>query len=170
VYKNEPLYLEFAPAPLCGAQKSTLVLREEPEDSNEKIVFVKNLNFETTDAALKAHFSDASVQLVSAKIVRKEGQSLGYGFVEFRSAEHASWCLKNRQNSILDAHALKLSLSKRGEKVQKKQERKAKVVPRAKVNCSKTRSSRRARRSWCATWPSRRPGRTSRTSSKASPT
>lgn len=49
---------------------------------------------------------------MSAKIVRKNNLSQGYGFVEFQNQADVDWFLKNRQNTILDGHSLKLSTSK----------------------------------------------------------
>lgn len=70
-------------------------------------LFVKNLNFETTDAGFEQHFASAG-QLVSASISRKKGSGLsnGYGFVVYESAKAAEKAVKSLHNSILDAHCL----------------------------------------------------------------
>ena len=40
-------------------------------DVNSKILFIKNINFDTTDESFMEHFKKESKSLVSAKIVRK---------------------------------------------------------------------------------------------------
>ena len=99
------------------------------EDSNSKIpntVFVKNLNFDTSEQTLKALFKSVKAgKILSVKIVRNKQdglQSQGYGFVEFESEEGAKTAMKKLQNSVLDDHMLKLKLAKRdtGEAEKKK--------------------------------------------------
>lgn len=49
------------------------------------MLFVKNLNFETEVESLRKIFEKANVGLInSVKIVKKNGLSCGYGFVEFK--------------------------------------------------------------------------------------
>ncbi|KAG2451283.1 hypothetical protein HYH02_003889 [Chlamydomonas schloesseri] len=84
-------------------------------------IYVKNLAFATTDAALKKHFdkavSAAGGSLHSALVARKQGKdgatlSLGYGFVEVDSEAIASLVIKKLQGSMLDGHKLALQLSR----------------------------------------------------------
>lgn len=53
------------------------------------ILYVKNLNYETTEQALKQHVSRANVgDIRSVKIIKKkDGTSYGYGFIEFSQPE-----------------------------------------------------------------------------------
>jgi RNA recognition motif-containing protein len=44
--------------------------------------------------------------LVSTKIVRRDGLSLGYGFVEFATVEEAGKAIRRYQNLLLDEHNL----------------------------------------------------------------
>ncbi|CAG5132481.1 unnamed protein product [Candidula unifasciata] len=89
----------------------------EPEE--EATIFVKNLNFASTDEQLLQHFSKFG-QIHSATVAKKKdpktpGQllSMGYGFVQFMKKADAKEALKNLQNSELDGHNLELKMSNR---------------------------------------------------------
>lgn len=71
-FQHVPLYLEWAPeAVFAGEQGSSASAKpqaatqqeEEPEPSEEEVtsLFVKNINFDTTESALKRHFADAGI-------------------------------------------------------------------------------------------------------------
>lgn len=50
----------------------------------------------------------------SVKIIKdKNGNPLGYGFVEFSNKEAVLKAIKMHQNSLLDGHTLQLSVSKK---------------------------------------------------------
>ncbi|KAL6843718.1 hypothetical protein ACP4OV_026289 [Aristida adscensionis] len=141
-YKDTPLYLEWAPhnilSPTSAAvdedEKSEVgerivtkaivdqtmegVSAEEidPDRVESRSVFVKNLNFKTTDESLKQHFStklkSGSLKSVKVKKHVKNGKnvSMGFGFVEFDSVETATSVCKDLQGTVLDGHALILQL------------------------------------------------------------
>ncbi|KAJ3111200.1 hypothetical protein HDU96_005900 [Phlyctochytrium bullatum] len=78
-------------------------------------LFVKNLNFSTTEQGLRDAFADIS-GLRSVRIQTKvdsKGQrlSMGFGFIEFSSKESARQAMKVKQGYVLDGHALQLKLS-----------------------------------------------------------
>uniref|UniRef100_A0A453CRX0 RRM domain-containing protein n=1 Tax=Aegilops tauschii subsp. strangulata TaxID=200361 RepID=A0A453CRX0_AEGTS len=79
-------------------------------------VFVKNLNFKTTDESLKQHFSTklktGSLKSATVKKHIKKGKnvSMGFGFAEFDSVETATSVCKDLQGTVLDGHALILQL------------------------------------------------------------
>eukprot|EP00177_Eucheuma_denticulatum_P008066 GFKZ01014694.1.p1 GENE.GFKZ01014694.1~~GFKZ01014694.1.p1 ORF type:complete len:951 (+),score=200.65 GFKZ01014694.1:63-2915(+) len=105
---------------------------EAEEGLQSATVFVKNLNFDTRDAGLQAHFKKVlrkHSRLVdgmrSATVAMKRGGkgregerlSMGFGFLEFSSHAAAAEVVKVGQNSVLDGHTLQLRLSKQvGEK------------------------------------------------------
>lgn len=72
------------------------------------MIFVKNLNFNTTEEKLKFAFSESKAGKVqSVKIVRnKEDRSKGYGFVQFDSYAAAVKAMKMLQGIIIDEHSL----------------------------------------------------------------
>lgn len=83
-------------------------------------LFVKNLNFDSTEASLKAHFEAAGLEINSASIATKKDMkrqgmllSMGYGFVNFKTASTASEALKTLQHKMLDGHSLELKRSNR---------------------------------------------------------
>lgn len=140
-YKDAPLYLEWAPGNILSASSSLKtdaqkdvvgekdvkrVLVDQyvegiPEDNDpdrveSRSIFVKNLNFKTTDESLRKHFSEnlKSGQICSVKIKKhvKNGKnlSMGFGFIQFDSVETATSVCRDLQGSILEGHALILQL------------------------------------------------------------
>lgn len=129
VFKGTPIYLEWAPSNILDASTTKQIpssnnqTTEEGHDSNaqqedinaknQKTVFVKNLNYQTVEQALEDMLVNAKIYgYKSIKIVRKDNQSLGFGFVEFDTREDAERMIKDLQGYLLDNHALKLSLAK----------------------------------------------------------
>ncbi|XP_050680009.1 probable RNA-binding protein 19 [Leptidea sinapis] len=91
---------------------------EEPE--NNTTLFIKNLNFKTTEDMLRKHFSNCgkihNITIAKKKDPRNPGQflSMGYGFVQFYKKQQATEALKTLQGSTLDGKALELKRSERG--------------------------------------------------------
>ncbi|GFS21777.1 multiple RNA-binding domain-containing protein 1 [Elysia marginata] len=90
---------------------------EEPEDNTT--IFVKNLNFDTTNENLTKHFEKFgnlhSATVAKKKDAKRPGEllSMGYGFVQFMKKADAKEALKHLQNSVLDDHNLELKMSNR---------------------------------------------------------
>jgi RNA recognition motif-containing protein len=92
------LYLEWAPintfeksgAPTPPVKEDTKEPEavEPPQDTENKTIFVKNLNFETTEDVLKRHMESVG-DVASVKIISKNGQPMGFGFVEYMTARGA---------------------------------------------------------------------------------
>ena len=139
-FRDVPLYLEWAPlAAKLGELASTkndgdLKIAKD-EDTEEKwaddsltqaarpTIFVKNLNFSTSEEDLEAHVSAitedilavripkkvAPAKFVAGKVIREEKTlSMGFGFVEFRSKEAAMEVLERLQGKTLAGHPLEL--------------------------------------------------------------
>jgi len=97
-----PIYLEFAPdvfesvAKAEGKDDSESEIDDEKEAEKDEAkkrrqntVYVKNLNFNTTDEQLEEVFKKCNLKggkVISAKIVRDK-KSKGYGFVELDTNE-----------------------------------------------------------------------------------
>lgn len=133
-FKHLPLYLEWAP---IGAlkdkqqkQPSEKAVEPKEEKKEETVassepgeqctVFVKNLNFSTTEDTLADLFSKIG-KIKSASIARKQNMkdpskplSMGFGFVEFERPRNAQKAIKRLQHTELDSHKLELKLSHRG--------------------------------------------------------
>ncbi|KAL6500815.1 hypothetical protein OROGR_027323 [Orobanche gracilis] len=78
-----------------------------------RTLFVKNLNFQTTEESLRKHLNEhiKEGRLLSEKAFEKwENVSMGVGFVEFDSMETASNVCRDLQGTVLDGHALILQL------------------------------------------------------------
>ncbi|XP_004843785.1 probable RNA-binding protein 19 isoform X2 [Heterocephalus glaber] len=110
---------------------------QEEEEENESLpgctLFIKNLNFDTTEETLKEVFSKAgAVRSCSvSKKKNKEGAllSMGFGFVEYRKPEHAQKALRQLQGHVVDGHKLELRISERATRPALTSSRK-KQVPR----------------------------------------
>lgn len=142
-YKDAPLYLEWAPGNILSQKSTTkngekanaavgerdakrLILEQQLEGTSDmdidpdriesRSLFVKNLNFKTSDENLKKHFSSRveGGKILSVRIKKhlKNGKnvSMGFGFIEFDSVETATSVCKDLQGTILDGHALILQL------------------------------------------------------------
>ncbi|XP_059141800.1 probable RNA-binding protein 19, partial [Physella acuta] len=147
-FRSIPLYLEWAPMtvfvkPAAPSQekkednseeggreeekKATSSQEEKTEEKandeevpeEEATIFVKNLNFSTTDEQLLEHFKAIgniySATVSKKKDAKKPGEllSMGYGFVQFMKKTDAKEALKQLQNSMLDGHNLELKISNR---------------------------------------------------------
>lgn len=90
---------------------------EEPEP--DTTLFVKNLNFETTEESFKQHFEQcgkvhyATIAKKKDKTDPKKILSLGYGFVRFMYKKSLEKALKTLQQSVLDGKSLELKRSER---------------------------------------------------------
>ncbi|KAJ2705239.1 Multiple RNA-binding domain-containing protein 1 [Coemansia sp. IMI 203386] len=83
------------------------------------VLFVKNLDFDTTEETLRSVFSGVD-GLVSVVIRRKKDAkrpgkwlSMGFGFVEYNSAQAARQALQSFQGIEVDDHKLDIKLSDR---------------------------------------------------------
>ncbi|KAL1517600.1 hypothetical protein ABEB36_001341 [Hypothenemus hampei] len=144
-FKNVPLYLEWAPENALTEEKvknnESLPVEEspqpekseepEPEPEPDTTLFVKNLNFQTSDQLLKAHFEGCG-RLKSATVAMKKDPnnpgaklSMGYGFVQFYLKKSADEALKTLQQSVLDGKSLELKRSERAFKNEVKNTRKS---------------------------------------------
>ncbi|XP_059844270.1 probable RNA-binding protein 19 isoform X1 [Hypanus sabinus] len=138
-FQHVPLYLEWAPmdvfcTPVTEKKQtnkevqSDLAINEDDstiqEEENESIpgctLFVKNINFSTTEESLRKVFSKCG-SLKNCTISKKKSRtgsllSMGYGFVEYAKPEHANKALKLLQHTMLDDHQLELKISDRATK------------------------------------------------------
>lgn len=79
-------------------------------------MFVKNLNFDSSEEDFKNFLFEKKIKGVkNIKIVRINGKSQGYGFVEFDTSEEALEMMKEIQNCLFDKHILKLEISRKTE-------------------------------------------------------
>lgn len=142
-FKHVPLYLEWAPKIDLekientsndypgNVEKQKLEEEETEVDLGEvATIYVKNLNFSTTEDELKRFFEDhvgdvracrIPMKTSATKELKNDGinsnilkQSMGFGFVEFKSSVAAKKALKTQQGAMLDGHNLELSVSKSG--------------------------------------------------------
>jgi multiple RNA-binding domain-containing protein 1 len=142
-YHHVPLYLEWAPIQAVHSLKPTptTAARSSPKEAagkNERTegggarekgedeeggdystLFIKNLNFSTTEADLMNHLTSklainqGQIRTVSVPKKRK-GEvelSMGFGFVEFTSSSGASKMLPRINSSALDGHILEVKPS-----------------------------------------------------------
>merc|ERR1712012_709264 len=142
-FHNAPLYLEWAPDDTFfrphnndddtkqeteetevqedSKQDSKIADKTEVDSSEPELgstLFVKNLNFSTSDDELLEHFKSCG-QVHSANIATKKNfksdelLSMGYGFVTYVLKSSAEKALKTLQHSRLADHCLELKRSTR---------------------------------------------------------
>ncbi|XP_056002350.1 probable RNA-binding protein 19 isoform X2 [Ostrea edulis] len=149
-FQHVPLYLEWAPMEVFRSsvvketddsdkhKDSELPEKENDEDGSssdeeddetpepDSTLFVKNLNFTTTEEGLREKFKKCgkirAVSVAKKKDMKNPGKflSMGYGFVEFRQKESAMKALKELQHTNLDGHAVELKISNRTTLIQTK--------------------------------------------------
>lgn len=83
-------------------------------------MFIKNLNFSTTEETLKGVFSKVGA-IKSCTISKKKNKagvllSMGFGFVEYKKPEQAQKALKQLQGHTVDGHKLEVRISERATK------------------------------------------------------
>lgn len=87
-FKNNFLYLQYAPVGMIKEeelQHRIQKLEKEVEEAEElsRVVYVKNINFQTEEENLAAIFKQIA-PIKYAKIVKnKHGKSMGFGFAEY---------------------------------------------------------------------------------------
>jgi multiple RNA-binding domain-containing protein 1 len=86
---------------------NTFNTEKDPALDKAMTVFVKNLNFSTTEESLSTFLNELGFgpRIKSQKIVTKNGLSAGFGFVEFWDGETASKFIKNHQGVLVDSHS-----------------------------------------------------------------
>ncbi|KAI9141566.1 hypothetical protein BKA69DRAFT_1124694 [Paraphysoderma sedebokerense] len=148
-FKNLPMYLEFAPTNVfrekydpkkhkpkasapsseqspskqdIGTVKTSTSLLEAgsvDESADTATLFVKNLNFITSDETLCNIFQNVdgfrSARIKYKNDTKNPGKklSMGFGFVEFNNKDTAMKALKTLQHVNIDNHALELKFSNR---------------------------------------------------------
>jgi multiple RNA-binding domain-containing protein 1 len=141
-FKHVPLYLEWTPEAIFLAPvevkktpiaprnlKRDQIEEEEIDQSDSSTLYVKNLNFSTTEEVLKQLFISAlgESKVRSVRIAKSRGkvsQSLGYGFVELADKSAAVKALKLVQGKELEDHKLLLKFSQSNAKPKAQTKRK----------------------------------------------
>lgn len=103
---------------------------DEPEEAMEtSTLFIRNLNFSTTDTGLASVFEPLE-GFLSAKVKTKpdpkqpgERLSMGFGFVEFRTRGQAQTALASMNGYQLDQHELLIKASHKGADTAEQQRR-----------------------------------------------
>ncbi|XP_077572018.1 putative RNA-binding protein 19 [Stigmatopora nigra] len=137
-FHHVPLYLEWAPVGVfveakpvpvrteAAEEKKKEEKEEEEEDEDEdeedsnvpgSTLFIKNLDFSTTEETLQETFSKCG-KVKSCTISKKKDKkgkmlSMGYGFVQYQTAEAAQKALRQLQRCSVDGHSLELKISER---------------------------------------------------------
>ncbi|XP_067406263.1 probable RNA-binding protein 19 isoform X2 [Emydura macquarii macquarii] len=117
-----------------------IAVEEEEEEEEESVpgctLFIKNLNFATTEDTLKEMFSKVGA-VKSCTISRKKDKagtllSMGFGFVEYKKPEHAQKALKRLQGCSVDGHQLEVKISERAVKPTGTSSRKKQMLKKQK--------------------------------------
>ncbi|KAK3574803.1 hypothetical protein QTP86_018394 [Hemibagrus guttatus] len=141
-FQHVPLYLEWAPVAVFStppkqhkaaehedinknADQPTDKKEEEDEEDDEEeeesqpgsTLFIKNLNYSTTEESLKETFSKCGA-LKMCSISKKRDKSgklssMGYGFIQFKTPKAAQKAIRQLQHCTVDGHQLELKISER---------------------------------------------------------
>ncbi|CAL8347969.1 unnamed protein product [Lota lota] len=138
-FHHIPLYLEWAPGgvfttalPAPGVSTSTtpasqgdVAMKQEEEEEEEEeeerapgsTLFIKNLNFSTTEETLQETFSKCG-KVTSCTVSKKKDKtgkmlSMGYGFVQYQKPESAQKAMRLLQHCSVDDHQLEIKISER---------------------------------------------------------
>ncbi|TRY69821.1 hypothetical protein DNTS_000594 [Danionella cerebrum] len=137
-FQHVPLYLEWAPVAVFTAPRITKQVPQSKDETEEKndsgkneedddeedeeilsgsTLFIKNLNFSTTEETLHETFSKCGV-VKSCAISKKRDKtgkmlSMGYGFVQYKTPEAAQKAMRQLQHCTVDEHQLELKVSDR---------------------------------------------------------
>ncbi|KAK2172512.1 hypothetical protein NP493_953g00009 [Ridgeia piscesae] len=105
--------------------KKQVVTEDSSSESDDEVsepgstLFIKNLNFDTTQDKLTQIFSKCgklcAVSISKKKDMKNPGLflSLGYGFVEYMTVSAAKQALKELQHTSIDGHQVELKVSNR---------------------------------------------------------
>uniref|UniRef100_A0A8C5E2B7 RRM domain-containing protein n=1 Tax=Gouania willdenowi TaxID=441366 RepID=A0A8C5E2B7_GOUWI len=130
-FHHVPLYLEWAPVGVFSAAKPSPDEVEEKDDDDDdeeeeeeaqgSTLFIKNLNFSTTEDKLQETFSKCG-KVKTCTISKKKDKagkllSMGYGFVQYQTAEEAQKALRQLQHCSVDEHQLEVKISQRASKM-----------------------------------------------------
>ncbi|NXC70007.1 RBM19 protein, partial [Anhinga anhinga] len=120
-----------------GSEETAAQEEEEEEEEEEESIpgctlFIKNLNFATTEDTLKATFSKVGA-VKSCTISKKKDKagtllSMGFGFVEYKKPESAQKALRQLQGCSVDGHKLEVKISERAVRPAVKSSRKKQTV------------------------------------------
>uniref|UniRef100_A0A8B9EFV1 RNA binding motif protein 19 n=1 Tax=Anser cygnoides TaxID=8845 RepID=A0A8B9EFV1_ANSCY len=131
-----------------GDEASETAAQEEEEDEEEDeeeeesvpgcTLFIKNLNFATTEDTLNETFSKVGA-VKSCTISKKKDRagtllSMGFGFVEYKKPESAQKALRRLQGCIVDGHKLEVKISERAIRPAVKSSRKKQTVKKQKTS------------------------------------
>ena len=149
-FNGNPLYLEWAPEDSFNADAKPMAVKpkqaeSEIVDKENTTLFIKNLNFDTTEESLKDFIGKCfslfvrfliydilkqfvteeslgqglihDISIAKKKDVKNLGQmlSMGYGFVQFKTTQAANEALKNLQHKVLEGHSVEIKRSNRAE-------------------------------------------------------
>jgi multiple RNA-binding domain-containing protein 1 len=95
-----------------AASNSAPIVADDLQDYST--LYVKNLSFETTEESLSRYLHQIGLQgvrTISIQMRPKTNLSMGYGFIEFISNQHAEIAMKKLQHLMLDGHALDVKAS-----------------------------------------------------------
>ncbi|KAG1938910.1 putative RNA-binding protein [Pimephales promelas] len=138
-FQHVPLYLEWAPVAVfttppkpkpepqtknANAENNDLAKKDEEEEEEEEeeilpgsTLFIKNLNFNTSEETLLETFSQCGA-VKSCTISKKRDKagkmlSMGYGFVQYKTPKAAQKAMRKLQHCTVDEHQLQIKISER---------------------------------------------------------
>ncbi|XP_076290361.1 putative RNA-binding protein 19 [Lasioglossum baleicum] len=102
-----------------ASKKTEVESEDEEEPEPDTTLFVKNINFSTTDEQLKTYFSKCGPLHYATVATKKDPKnpagklSMGYGFVRYKRKIDTERALKTLQMTVLEGKTLELKRSER---------------------------------------------------------
>ncbi|XP_018416111.1 PREDICTED: probable RNA-binding protein 19 [Nanorana parkeri] len=167
-FQHVPLYLEWAPMDVfntppagkkaelvnedktaegdkgdisTGREEAQTDIKSESEEEETLpgcTLFIKNLNFTTSEETLREVFLKIG-PVKSCSISKKKDKqgnllSMGFGFVEYKKPEQAQKALRQLQHCTVDGHQLEVKLSERATQAKVSTERKKQTSKKQKTS------------------------------------
>ncbi|KAJ3432761.1 eukaryotic translation initiation factor 4b/4h [Anaeramoeba flamelloides] len=86
-------------------QNTQTQINDNTETLPKKKLYVGNISFSSTEKSLSRSFGKFGT-IVSTNIVRREGRSLGYGFIEMSTKEEAVTAIKELNQTVVDGREI----------------------------------------------------------------
>ena len=103
-------------------QKDNRTYEASQAENEERVLYVNNLNYDTTESGLETAFKKYGTVERVAIGYRRDGRSLGNAQVQFKTKEEAEEAIKNMDQTEVDGRPIKVKVFKSYENYKKEKE------------------------------------------------
>jgi multiple RNA-binding domain-containing protein 1 len=114
------LYLEWAPLGIMNKKKKEKkvikedgvkkLIKKEEENEQGHSLYIKNLNFKTTESDLEKIFSEIG-EIKSLKLIKDGEKSKGFAFLEYKNLNDAIKAHDSLNHQVIDEHQIQIQYS-----------------------------------------------------------